>query len=98
MAFHVTPATLAEIAAILSYLKQESPRAAQRFEVRLNEVFRSIEAHPLAGRTTNKPKLRSVNTHPFPYLVFYRVLAADITVIAVRHGARNPRGMPARPR
>ena len=98
MAFHVTPATLAEIDSILRYLKQESPKAAQRFDARLHEVFRSIEAHPLAGRRTNKPKLRLVNTHPYPYLVFYRLRGADIDIVAVRHGARNPRGMPARPR
>ena len=98
MAFHVTPEALADIDSIMEYLKRESPKTAQRFDTRLHEVFRSIEEHPSAGRRTNKPQLRLVNTRPYPYLVFYRLRRADVVVLAVRHGARNPRSMPARPR
>lgn len=39
-----------------------------------------------------------MNTEPYPYLVYYRVLRAEIEIVAIRHGARNPRSMPARPR
>ena len=87
MASHVTPAAVADIESILRHLDRKSPKAARRFDSRLHEVFRSIQDHPSAGRSTNKRKLRLVNTHPFPYLVFYRLRGADIDVLAVRHGA-----------
>jgi plasmid stabilization system protein ParE len=33
---------------------------------------------------------------PYPYLIFYEVKEDEVVVIAVRHGARDPVGMPGR--
>ena len=57
-----------------------------------------IADFPLAGRATNRRHTRLVNTAPYPYLVFYRILRDEIEIVAIRHGARSPRSMPARPR
>jgi toxin ParE1/3/4 len=35
-----------------------------------------------------------MTTPPYPYLIFYEVAGDEIVVHAVRHGARDPSGMP----
>ena len=35
-----------------------------------------------------------MTTSPYPYLIFYEVADAEVIIHAVRHGARNPSGMP----
>lgn len=61
-------------------------------------MLEDICDYPMTGRETNKPGVRIKNTHPYPYIVFYRVKKMEVVMIRLRHGARNPRSMPARPR
>jgi plasmid stabilization system protein ParE len=35
---------------------------------------------------------------PYPYLIFYEAMEAEIIIHAVRHAARDPAGIPALPR
>jgi plasmid stabilization system protein ParE len=35
-----------------------------------------------------------MTTSPYPYLIFYEVTHEEIVIHAVRHGARDPSGMP----
>jgi toxin ParE1/3/4 len=65
---------------------------------RIDAVLSVLAENPGLGRKTRRSKIRFMNTHPYPYLIFYRVSAEEVEVIAIRHGARNPRSMPARPR
>jgi plasmid stabilization system protein ParE len=38
--------------------------------------------------------IRRLTTPPYPYLIFHEVAETEIIVHAIRHGARNPSGMP----
>jgi hypothetical protein len=38
-----------------------------------------------------------MTTSPFPYLIFYEATDSEIIVHAVRHGARDPSGVPGAP-
>lgn len=48
----------------------------------------------LADLQTDDPTIRRINTWPYPYLIFYEVREDEIIIHAVRHGARDPSGMP----
>ena len=98
MKVRIAPRASREVDAILDYLASEFPSARTGFAARLDEVLVGIAEFPWTGRSTNRANIRFANASPYPYLVFYRVSRSMVEVVAVRHGARNPRSMPARPR
>ncbi|MBN9077736.1 MAG: hypothetical protein BGN87_21620 [Rhizobiales bacterium 65-79] len=98
MKLRVTPPAVADIDEILSYIRRDSPVTADKVGARINALMNGLAEHPDIGRQTNRKPIRYINTHPYPYLIFYRRMAVEVQVIAVRHGARNPKSMPARPR
>ena len=98
MKFRLAPSAISEVEAILQHLMEESPAGATAVAARLDQVFRAIESFPDAGRRTGRKSMRCRNTHPYPYLIFYKTSSSLTEIVSVRHGARNPRSMPARPR
>jgi plasmid stabilization system protein ParE len=46
------------------------------------------------GARTDDPTIRRVTTTPYAYLVFYEITDTEIVIHAIRHGARDPAGMP----
>jgi plasmid stabilization system protein ParE len=57
----------------------------QATRVTLGALERNPEEHPLVAADIRKAPLRR-----FPYLVYFVVLDAGVSVIAVMHGRRNP--------
>jgi plasmid stabilization system protein ParE len=98
MKLRFTPPALADLDDILAFLRADSPAGADRALSRIEAVLERLMDYPKTGRLTTKRGVRYVNIQPYPYLIFYRPLANEIEVIAIRHGARSPRSMPARPR
>jgi plasmid stabilization system protein ParE len=98
MKFRLAPSAISEIETILQGLAAESAVGAMAVAARFDQVFRKIEDFPAIGKPTNRKNMRCANTHPYPYLIFYKTSSSLIEVVAVRHGARSPRSMPARPR
>ena len=98
MKFRLAKAAAADARSIIEYLATESVLAKTHFETRLDQVFANIREQPMIGRRTDKQDIRMTNTHPFPYLVYYRARPSEIFVLRILHDARNPRSMPARPR
>jgi toxin ParE1/3/4 len=94
----LSPRALSDIDDALAYLRSESPKAAEALSERFDEVFARLSIFPATGRLTSKTSMRCANTLPFPYLIFYKTSRDLIEIVAVQHGARNPRSMPARPR
>ena len=50
----------------------------------------NLQDHPYAGRPTTRPGVRRLVTHPYPYLIDYRVTDTEIIVQRFRHAARRP--------
>lgn len=98
MTFRLAGPAIAEIESILEHVRMESPAGAVALAARLEEVFDMIAGFPGFGRSTSRKGMRCANTHPYPYLIFYRTSPSLTEIVAVRHGARNPKSMPARPR
>lgn len=97
MKLQFTPPAVADVESILSHLSGISPAAAERVGKRIEQVLGGLLENPYLGRRTDNRRIRYVNTVPFRYLIFYEATDSSIRVIAVRHGARNPTGMPAKP-
>ena len=89
-----TRPALADLGAILDYIAAHSPQSARRVQARIQGLTDLLLLHPHIGRRTNDPAIRRMTTTPYPYLIFYEATETEIIVHAVRHGARDPSGMP----
>lgn len=94
MRLRYTRPALADLDAILDYMAAHSPKSAARIHARIETVVNILVTHPNIGAQTDDPTIRRLTATPYPYLIFYEVAGEDIIVHAVRHGARDPTGMP----
>ena len=93
MKLRYTAPALADLAAILDYIAAASPQGAKRVQKRIQDVINLAVIHPEIGVRTDDPTVRRT-TLPYPFLVFYEIAGDEIVIHAVRHGARDPSGMP----
>jgi plasmid stabilization system protein ParE len=89
-----TDPALADLSTILDHIAVHSPQGAQRVQARIRAIIDLLLIHPHIGVRTDDPTIRRLTTTPYPYLVFYEVGETEIIIHAIRHGARNPSGMP----
>ena len=90
MRLRYTLPALADLASILDYITDRSPRGAVRVHARIRSVTDLLLRYPLAGAVTDDPTIRRITTTPYPYLIFYEATDTEIITHAVRHGARDP--------
>ena len=94
MRLRYTRPALADFNALLEAIAIHSPQAAHRVQRRIEAVIELLLVYPGIGAYTDAREIQRVTTSPYPYLVFYQATQAEIIIHAVRHGARNPSGMP----
>ena len=97
MRLRYTRPALADLDAILDYVAARSPQSARRIQARIQAVTNLLLSYPRIGVQTEDPTIRRINTSPYPYLIFYEATGDEIIIHAVRHGARDPSGMPGLP-
>jgi toxin ParE1/3/4 len=85
---------IVDLAAILDYIASHSPQGAKRVQARIKAIIDLLSDHPYIGVRTDDTAIRRLTTSPYPYLVFYEVTEMEIIIHGVRHGARDPSGMP----
>jgi plasmid stabilization system protein ParE len=90
MRLRYTLPALADLASILDYIVDRSPRGATRIHTRIRVVTDLLLRYPLAGAVTDDPSIRRITTTPYPYLLFYEATDTEIIIHAVRHGGRDP--------
>ena len=83
-----------ELIDILDYLAERSPQAADGFSRRFDRLLVQLASGPFTGVESGFEGIRRLPTNPYPYLVFYRVRADLVEIVAIRHGARDPASMP----
>ncbi len=78
-----------DLGAILSYLEERSPRAAERLAVLIDEKCALIGQFPQLGRARDDlaPGLRSLPVDS--YVLFYRTTEDNIQIIRILHGRRD---------
>ena len=94
MRLRYTLPALADLASILDYIATQSPQGAKRVQARIQAIIDLLLTHPYIGSRTDDPTIRRLQTTPHAYVIFYEVTKIEIIIHAVRHGARNPSGMP----
>ena len=78
-----------DIANIHQYIAERNPRAATAVVRKIRDTGRMLGRHPGLGRPTQLHEVRVIGTSRYPYLVYYRVSATDVTIIHVRDGRRS---------
>jgi plasmid stabilization system protein ParE len=78
------------------YLGQESPAAADNFELDMIECTHRLAEHPQIGlRVRKRPTMRRVRVSErfSSWLVYYTIEDGTLHVLRVLHGARNIRAL-----
>lgn len=92
MKLRYTKTALRQIEQAISYIGDRSPQGAARVAQRTETILALLLDHPQAGQVTSRQGVRRVVLTPYPFVIFYRVTAAEIVVQRFRHAARKPRG------
>lgn len=93
MRLRYTRTALQQIEQAFDYLEERSPQGAASVRERLLTAIALLRDHPHAGQATSRPGIRRVTLTPYPYLIFYRVVAGEIIISSFRHAVRNPSSM-----
>lgn len=96
MKLRYTLPALAELDSILTYIAEASPQGAARVQKRIQDVISLLLTHPEIGLRTDDPDIRRLTTTPYPFLIFYEIGSHEIIIHAIRHGARDPGGVPGK--
>jgi plasmid stabilization system protein ParE len=80
---------LRQIAEIIETISGDAPGAANAFARRVETLSSLLARHPAIGRPTDLAGVRVFAARPYPYLIFYREESDGITVLRVRHMARQ---------
>lgn len=82
---------LADLDAIATYIAEDSPEAAKRVVLRIEEVCLKLGAMPGMGRVSEVPPARKFVVSPWRYKIIYEIdeTAGDLIILRVYHGARD---------
>jgi plasmid stabilization system protein ParE len=90
MKVRLSKLALAELDAILAYIRAENPVAAARFEGRIKRVFDRVAQFPKgAQQVENRPGIRRVPLVRYPYVVHYGIFDGEVIILRIIHGARR---------
>ena len=78
-----------DLEAIIDYIAQDSPAAAEGVYRRIMQVVRMLPEFPLLGRPGRHPATRELSISDLPYLIVYEADAGTVTVLAVFHTSRD---------
>ncbi len=78
-----------DLAKILNYLDERSPRRALSVKLSIKRTIDTIRQNPNIGHPTGRDAIRGAPTGRYPYLVFWTVEANELWVLHIRHGARQ---------
>ncbi|HUZ63584.1 MAG TPA: type II toxin-antitoxin system RelE/ParE family toxin [Acetobacteraceae bacterium] len=94
MRLRYTLPALADLDEALGDITERSPLGARRVRVRIQGMIDLLLEHPHIGSPTNDPTIRRMRASPYRSRIFYAATETEIVIHAVRHGARDPAGMP----
>jgi plasmid stabilization system protein ParE len=88
--FEATPAVELDIEAAFEWYEREEPGLGFEFLEELRAAYHRILDHPF-GYQDLRLGIRRALTRRFPYCIYFSVEADAIVVLAVLHGARDPK-------
>lgn len=78
-----------DVIAIVDYISQDNPSAAERVGVKIAEAVASLTSMPRRGRPSRFKDGRELVLAPLPYIVEYSVADERVFVVRIRHGAQD---------
>ncbi|MBK9129820.1 MAG: type II toxin-antitoxin system RelE/ParE family toxin [Phycisphaerales bacterium] len=90
MSLFVRPDAAADIEEAYLWHERQRPGLGDEFLDAILVVFEVLLENPRRYQVVHRDTRRA-NLRRFPYGVFYRIIDADVVVIACFHGSRDPR-------
>ncbi|MCP3734904.1 type II toxin-antitoxin system RelE/ParE family toxin [Sphingomonas sp. RP10(2022)] len=81
-------AALADLNQTIAYIEQFDAEAADRIGTRLFDLGESLAQFPHRGRRVGRTHREMTNVPP--YILRYTVKGDLVTILGIRHGARQP--------
>ncbi len=92
MKIKFTPSAREQFLSALEYIAAENPAAARRVRDRVEKGLMRLAKFPNSGRRIPEfPELTHRELVVTPYRIFYRVENKVLWVVALWHGAQNPK-------
>ena len=92
MRVRFTPSGRVQFLTAVAYIQRDDPQAALKFRTRAEQVLRRLVRYPKSGRLIPEfPDLPFREAVVAPYRFFYRRERNAIWVVAVWHGAQQPK-------
>lgn len=93
MKVRIAPSAAAYVRQEMSYLRERSPAAAQRFKDNLRRLQRNLMQFPHIGHKSDELPIPGVLRFVMDeYLVDYEIGLSSIDILAIRHGRQRPPG------
>ena len=80
---------LSDLDELMDYIAQDNPEAATKVAGKIWETTRMFSNHPAMGKPGRVPGTREMVVTGTSYIVPYRVVANDVQILRVLHGARK---------
>jgi plasmid stabilization system protein ParE len=82
-----------DLISILADLAAKDPSAPHRFEARIRQLSERLGQYPNSFQElTDRPCIRRAPLQRYPYLLFYEVVAGEVIILRIMHGARKNLG------
>jgi toxin ParE1/3/4 len=90
MRVRYTPRAFSDLDAIRTYIEQHNPVAAKRVVTVIEKIVARLGDFPDSGQKSDELDVRVIFTTRYPYRIYYRIIADEISVLHIRHAARRP--------
>jgi plasmid stabilization system protein ParE len=90
MKVRFTPRARNDLAAILIYLDERSPKGARNVKRAIHKTIELIGQSPESGRRAGIQETRVLPAGRFPYLVYWSIEDGEAWLVHIRHAARRP--------
>ena len=80
---------LADLDELMAYIAEDDPEAATKVAGKIWETTRMLSNHPAIGKPGRVPGTREIVVTGTSYIVPYRVVANEVQILRILHGARK---------
>lgn len=84
-----TRRALRRLESIGDFIAADSPKAAAKVMLRLQAVTANLRTHPAIGRTGRIAGTRELVLPDLPYIIAYRVTAANVQILSIVHASQR---------
>jgi toxin ParE1/3/4 len=84
-----SPEAVADFAAIVEYIRNQNPSAAERVAHTIYDGVASLASFPRKGRPGRTKGTREFVFSPLPFIAVYRVKEEAVEVARVLHGSQR---------